>query len=140
MTGQEFADMLGYLESRWGTLHKGWQGQEAALYSEFSVYPGAMAAEVVRELFYVGSNTCPGPSKVIARLRERTSLVGAAAGITDSQYCGDRHTWAFDETVDGKRAATCVVCHTEQTFDEADLRTPGEQTEAPPETPPEEIY
>ncbi len=130
--------MIGYLETRWGTLHKGWAGQEAALYSEFSVYPGSMAAEVVRELFYAGLNTCPGPSRVMARLRERTSLVGVSAGVTDAQYCGDKHTWAFDETVEGKRAAVCVVCHTEKTFDEADLRTEGEQAEAP-SRPPEEV-
>ena len=140
MTGQEFADMIGYLESHWGTLHKGWVGQEAALYTDFSVYPGSMAAEVVRGLFYDGSNACPGPSKVIARLRERTSVLGATAGVTDSQYCGDQHKWAFLHTVAGKREAMCVICHTEKTFDEEDLRTSTERADDPSEPPADITY
>ncbi len=138
MTPAEYAEMVGYLETHWGNLHRGWVGREDVLYSDFRVYPGALAMDAVRELFYGGSNTCPAPSKVVAQVRMKTSALGAISTGTD--FCDGHHIWAFADTVKGKREAECVRCKETRTFDEDELRTPTELNDAPAKPPPEAPY
>lgn len=135
MTPEEYADMIGFLEGHWGTLHRGWIGQQTALYADFRDYPKAVATDAVQELFYSGSAGCPSPSKVVAKLREKTALRGRP-GERDPRYCGDRHTWGFEVNDAGEREATCAVCGTEHTFTERQLRTPLEIAEGPPTAEP----
>ncbi len=140
MSPEQYAEMVGYLETHWGTLHKGFIGRETYLYPDFRVYPAAMANETVRDLFYDGSNTCPSPSKVIARLRARMSVTGNVSGATQAPCVDGNHTWAFTETAAGEREAMCAVCRVEKTFNEEDLQTTSELLDGPSKPPPEDVY
>lgn len=130
MTPAEFADMLSYMESRWGTLHRGWS-QSQVIWQDFRPYPNDLATEAVRDLYYDGINSCPSPSKVVASVRVKTATRGTVFAEHSPNWCDGNHTWGFETLPDGKREAMCVRCGEQRTYSAGDIRTPGELADDP---------
>lgn len=129
MTHDEFLEMVEYLETRWGGLHKGW-ANIGAVYSDFAGVPRDMAMEACRDVYHSGRQSGPSPSMVVQLVRERQSALRGVPTSIPPEHC-KVHRWGWVEGLGTTRDASCVLCGTERTFNAHELLSPSEMETAP---------
>jgi len=86
MTADEYSDVVEWIEDRWpGALTKAWLN-DVALFSDFEPYDKDLMLAAVQSIYREGRATVPGPSVVMAKLRE----VAGATGVSVRGPCEHR--------------------------------------------------